>query len=121
MSTIASVITAAAILSGGAYAVARAQERAHVLQALKDAQWGPPPAFVPPGAQLAVLSGDPTRPAPYAVRLKFPAYFAYTGALTPGVRLRRAGGFTVLNASAARAPCLAVRTTVCSPRMCPRR
>jgi quercetin dioxygenase-like cupin family protein len=51
-------------------------DQAHVLQALKDAQWGPAPPFVPPGAQLAVLSGDPTKPAPYAVRLKFPANYA---------------------------------------------
>ena len=75
MKTIVSVITAAAILTGGAYAVARAQEHQHVLQALKDTQWGPAPPFVPPGAQLAVLSGDPTKPAPYAVRLKFPANY----------------------------------------------
>src|SRR5262245_30985978 len=32
--------------------------------------------MVPPGAQIAVLSGDPTKPVPYAVRLKFPANFA---------------------------------------------
>ena len=75
MKTIVSVITAAAILSGGAYAAARAQEHQHVLQALKDTQWGPAPPFVPPGAQLAVLSGDPTKPVPYAVRIKFPANY----------------------------------------------
>jgi quercetin dioxygenase-like cupin family protein len=75
MKTIVSVITAAAILTGGAYTVTRAQDR-HVLQALTDTQWGPAPPFVPPGAQLAVLSGDPTKPVPYAVRLKFPANYA---------------------------------------------
>jgi quercetin dioxygenase-like cupin family protein len=75
MRTIVSVVTAAAILTGGAYAVVRA-DQAHVLQALKDTQWGPAPPFVPPGAQLAVLSGDPTKPVPYAVRIKFPANYA---------------------------------------------
>jgi len=72
MKTIASAITAAAILCGGSFAVVRAQGHAHVIQTPKDAQWGPAPA----GAQIAVLAGDPTKPVPYAVRLKFPASYA---------------------------------------------
>jgi quercetin dioxygenase-like cupin family protein len=32
--------------------------------------------MLPAGAQIAVLSGDPTKPVPYAVRLKFPANYA---------------------------------------------
>jgi quercetin dioxygenase-like cupin family protein len=32
--------------------------------------------MLPPGAQIAVLSGDPTKPIPYAVRLKFPANYS---------------------------------------------
>ena len=43
---------------------------------LQEAQWGPAPPMLPPGAQIAVLSGDPGKPAPYAVRLKFPANYA---------------------------------------------
>ena len=36
-------------------------------------QFGPVPPFVPPGAQLAVLEGDPTAPSgDYTVRLKMP-------------------------------------------------
>jgi hypothetical protein len=35
--------------------------------------YGPPPAFVPAGAQLAVLEGDPSAPSgDYTVRLKMP-------------------------------------------------
>ena len=34
--------------------------------------WGPAPGL-PPGAQIAVLYGDPSRPGPFAIRLKFPA------------------------------------------------
>ncbi len=35
--------------------------------------WGPPPPFVAPGAQLAVIEGDPTAPSgDYTVRLKMP-------------------------------------------------
>ena len=37
-------------------------------------QWGPPPPFVAPGAQFAVLEGDPTASGGnYTVRLKMPA------------------------------------------------
>ena len=52
-----------------------AQTHSHVIQAPKDAQWGPAPPFIPAGAQIAVLAGDPTKAVPYAVRLKFPANY----------------------------------------------
>jgi len=76
MRTTMSVITAAAILSGGAFAAVQAKTQGHVIQTIKDAQWGPAPPLVPPGAQIAVLSGDPGKAAPYTVRLKFPANYA---------------------------------------------
>lgn len=34
--------------------------------------WGPAPAVLPKGAQLAVLDGDPHQAAPYVIRLKMP-------------------------------------------------
>jgi hypothetical protein len=34
--------------------------------------WGPAPAVFPAGAQLAVLAGDPSRPGPFTLRLRFP-------------------------------------------------
>jgi quercetin dioxygenase-like cupin family protein len=75
MKTIASVITAGAILSGGGFLTVAAQ-KAHVSQTLQEAQWGPAPPMLPAGAQIAVLAGDPSKPAAYAVRLKFPANYA---------------------------------------------
>jgi quercetin dioxygenase-like cupin family protein len=75
MKTIASVITAVAILAGGASLVV-AQGHSHVIQTAADAAWGPAPPVLPTGAQIAVLSGDPTKPVAYAVRLKFPANYA---------------------------------------------
>jgi quercetin dioxygenase-like cupin family protein len=40
--------------------------------------WMPAPGL-PPGAQFAVLSGDPSKPGPFTMRLKFPAgYFIPT-------------------------------------------
>ncbi len=43
---------------------------------LKDAKWSPAPPLLPKGAEIAVLEGDPTKPGPYAVRLKFPEHYA---------------------------------------------
>jgi len=75
MKTIASVITATAIFGGTALAVVHAQTQDHVIQAFAEAKWGPAPPMLPPGAQIAVLAGDPSKAAPYTVRLKFPANY----------------------------------------------
>ena len=48
---------------------------AHVLVLPAEIKWSPGPPSLPKGAQLVVLSGDPSKPAPFAVRLKFPAGF----------------------------------------------
>ena len=34
--------------------------------------WGPAPAVFPAGAEMAVLQGDPSKSAPFTVRLRFP-------------------------------------------------
>ena len=34
--------------------------------------WGPPPAGMPKGVKMVVVSGDPTKPEPYTIRLRFP-------------------------------------------------
>ena len=36
-------------------------------------KWGPAPPILPKGAQMAVVSGDPSKDGPYVVRLKMPA------------------------------------------------
>jgi quercetin dioxygenase-like cupin family protein len=76
MKTIVSVIAAGAILFSGGFIGAVDGEKAHVIADLKEAMWGPAPPMLPPGAQIAVLAGDPTKPAAYSVRLKFPANYA---------------------------------------------
>jgi hypothetical protein len=40
-----------------------------------DLKWGPAPAVFPPGAQIAVVSGDPFKDGLYVVRLKMPAKY----------------------------------------------
>lgn len=43
-----------------------------VLVTPREVKWAPAPPMVPPGAQLAVLSGDPGKPASFVARLKMP-------------------------------------------------
>ena len=38
-----------------------------------DIQWGPAPPVIPPGAQLAVIAGDPSKEGLFTIRLKLPA------------------------------------------------
>ena len=44
----------------------------HVVVTTGDIKWGPAPDSLPPGAQMAVLDGDPGKPAPFVIRAKFP-------------------------------------------------
>ncbi len=69
------VFVAAVVVACGARALI-AQGSTHVVAAAKEAKWGPAPPFIPPGAEIAVLSGDPGKAVAYAVRLKFPAGYA---------------------------------------------
>jgi quercetin dioxygenase-like cupin family protein len=66
---------AAAVLFGLYVAAGVAQTPSHVMENLATAKWGPAPPMLPPGAQIAVLAGDPTKAVPYTVRLKFPANY----------------------------------------------
>jgi quercetin dioxygenase-like cupin family protein len=70
--SIASAVIAILVTGGS---MLMAQHQSHVISTPQEAQWGPAPPFIPAGAQIAVLAGDPTKPAPYAVRLKFPANY----------------------------------------------
>ena len=46
---------------------------AHVAVAPDEIKWGPAPPSLPPGAQLAVIEGDPSKPGvEFTIRGKFP-------------------------------------------------
>ena len=64
--------------------VAVARAPAHVMENLSIAKWGPAPPMLPPGAQIAVLAGDPTKAVPYTIRLKFPANYDIPAHSHPG-------------------------------------
>ena len=74
-STLSESLAAALLFASFVTAVAVAQTPAHVMENLSAAKWGPAPPMLPPGAQIAVLAGDPSKAAPYTVRLKFPANY----------------------------------------------
>jgi anti-sigma factor ChrR (cupin superfamily) len=57
------------LLSG---AMAMAQQMPMPVNA-RDVKWGPTPNILPPGAQIAVVSGDPFKDGLYVIRLKMPA------------------------------------------------
>lgn len=48
------------------HAQAAAAHKSHALT------WGPAPAVFPKGAQMAVVSGDPSRAAPFTIELSMP-------------------------------------------------
>jgi quercetin dioxygenase-like cupin family protein len=50
-----------------------AQQQTHFVHRPAEIQWKPAPAALPPGAQVAVLRGDPAQPGLFTMRLKFPA------------------------------------------------
>jgi quercetin dioxygenase-like cupin family protein len=76
MKKIASIVAAAVCFGVACFAAAPAQTQDHVISAPGEAQWGPAPPLLPAGAQIAVLTGDPTKSVPYTVRLKFPAHYS---------------------------------------------
>src|SRR4029077_1744885 len=51
-----------------------AQEH-HVVVPVDKVQWNPAPPILPPGAQFAVLEGNPGAKGPVVMRLKFPANY----------------------------------------------
>jgi quercetin dioxygenase-like cupin family protein len=59
-----------------AASTALAQMDAHKVIAAQDVKWGPGPPSVPPGAQAAVLYGDPGKEGMFAFRLKLPKGYA---------------------------------------------
>ena len=48
-------------------------EHEHILQNLSDVKWVDAPPFLPPGAKMAILHGNPGEKAPFGIRAKLPA------------------------------------------------
>jgi len=50
-------------------------QSASVISTVAEAKFGPAPPMLPPGAQIAVLAGNPMGTGAYSVRLRFPANY----------------------------------------------
>jgi quercetin dioxygenase-like cupin family protein len=68
-----STATAIAVLLAAPAAAPAGTMDAHKVVAPQEIEWGPAPAVLPPGAQAAVLFGDPSKEGLFALRLKLPA------------------------------------------------
>jgi len=68
------LVVLAGLIGVAGTVLVRAQQQG-VAQNVSEAKWGPAPPMLPKGAEIAVVSGDPGKPAPYIVRLKFPANY----------------------------------------------
>jgi hypothetical protein len=67
-------VTLALLLCGTLPALAQGK-KPDLLANPGDLKWLPAPPVLPAGAQIAVLSGDPTKSGPYVLRLKMPANY----------------------------------------------
>ncbi|HEY1861585.1 MAG TPA: cupin domain-containing protein [Gemmataceae bacterium] len=73
----------ALLATSPAGSVALAQHE-HVLQNEQDVKWVDAPKFLPPGAKIAVVEGNPAEKAPFTIRLKLPANYKIPAHSHPG-------------------------------------
>lgn len=76
--SVAAVVVLAAAAAAYAQAPATpAKQAAHAAPMVNaaDLQWGAAPPAFNAGAQMAVVDGDPAKPGPFVVRVKFPSGF----------------------------------------------
>jgi quercetin dioxygenase-like cupin family protein len=74
-STLPMLIAIVAVAGVAATAPAGAMDP-HTIVAPQEIKWGPAPAVLPPGAEAAVLFGDPGKEGLFALRLKLPAGYS---------------------------------------------
>jgi len=56
----------------------------HVMAAPDSLKWGPGPAALPKGAELAVIAGDPGKEGPFVARIRVPAGYKVPPHTHPG-------------------------------------
>ena len=56
----------------------------HTIVSPQEIKWGPAPAVLPPGAEAAVLFGDPSKEGLFALRLKLPQGYQRSAAYASG-------------------------------------
>ena len=72
MKTALPTLMIAVALAGGASTALAESMDGHTIVAPQEIKWAPAPAVLPPGAEAAVLFGDPSKEGLFALRLKLP-------------------------------------------------
>ena len=68
-----SMLVSSAVALAGVVSIASAQGTdGHKMLSPQEIKWAPGPPSIPPGAEVAVLYGDPGKDGLFAMRLKFP-------------------------------------------------
>jgi quercetin dioxygenase-like cupin family protein len=65
-----SLLIGIVVLASAASTATAQTADAHKIVSPQEIKWGPAPASLPPGAELAVLYGDPSKEGVFAMRLK---------------------------------------------------
>ena len=69
-------LIAAVAVAGVVFTTPADTMEGHTSVSPQDIKWGPAPAMLPPGANAAVLFGDPSKEGLFVLRLKFPAGYS---------------------------------------------
>jgi quercetin dioxygenase-like cupin family protein len=69
-------LIAAVAVAGVASTATADTMKAHTIVPPQEIKWGPAPAVLPPGAEAAVLFGDPGEEGYFVLRLKLPAGYS---------------------------------------------
>jgi hypothetical protein len=75
VSRLASIAGSALLLGVFAASTPAFAQETHVIVPPEKVQWAPAPPFLPPGAQITVLEGNPGAKGPVTLRLKLPANY----------------------------------------------
>jgi hypothetical protein len=69
------VVSFASLVLGLILAVPAIAQSTHIVVPADKVQWGPAPSAFPPGAEIAVLEGNPAEKGAVTLRLKLPANY----------------------------------------------
>ena len=69
---VAAVVAGAVAWATGTFGQGHADAMRPAIHRPASLVWGDAPPSLPPGAKLAILEGDPSKPGPFVMRFKFP-------------------------------------------------
>ena len=85
MTRTATIFCAIAALTTVVLAEKATEQHDAIITQADELKWGAPPPGLPPGAQAAILEGDPAKQGPFTVRLRAPKGYRIMPHFHPGV------------------------------------